>query len=53
MTVPLPEPTEAEDRNAFLNRCMRDDAMRDEYPDTDQRFAVCQSQWNVSHAERE
>ena len=43
--MPLPEPGETEERQPFLNRCMADDTMRNEYPDTGQRFAVCRSQW--------
>ncbi len=43
--MPIPEPGENEDRQTFLNRCMADDTMRNEFPDTGQRFAVCRSQW--------
>jgi hypothetical protein len=49
--MPLTEPTEGEDRQAFLNRCMGDETMRNEYPDTGQRFAVCRSQWEGNDGE--
>jgi phage head maturation protease len=42
--MPLPEPGN-ESRDEFLERCMADEIMNDEYPDTDQRYAVCNSLW--------
>lgn len=46
--MPLPEPGKKEDRSTFLTRCMGNDKMRSEYPDTKQRVAVCISQWDES-----
>ena len=43
MPLPTPRPTESE--KEFRRRCMGDDTMIREYPDRDQRFAVCQTQW--------
>ena len=43
--MPLPKPTEGEAQREFLGRCMADDMMNEEYDDNDQRFAVCQTQW--------
>ena len=43
--MPLPTPQENEDREAFLERCLSDDKVTEEFPDNDQRFAVCQQQW--------
>jgi ATP-dependent Clp protease protease subunit len=43
--MPLPKPTTDEEKDDFVSRCMSDDVMKEEYPDTDQRMAVCQSQW--------
>ena len=44
--MPLPKPKSDEDKDAFLSRCMGDDVMNEEYPEEDQRFAVCQAQWD-------
>ena len=35
------DPRAGEDRETFLDRCMGDDKMVREYPDNDQRYAVC------------
>ena len=43
MPIPTPKPTETQ--KDFIKRCMGDSAMISEYPQTDQRFAVCQNQW--------
>jgi len=43
--MPLPTPRDDEDRQAFLDRCMGDDTMREEFPDDDQRFQVCRRQY--------
>lgn len=43
--MPLPEPGKGESREVFMTRCMGNDTMRNEYPDTGQRWAVCRSQW--------
>lgn len=39
--MPEPEPKPGESDQAFLDRCMDDDVMVAEYPDSDQRYAVC------------
>lgn len=44
--MPLPTPNEGETQDDFMDRCMGDDAMVEEYEDSDQRYAVCQSQWD-------
>jgi hypothetical protein len=41
--MPLPEPTTSESQEEFTERCMG--ALNDEYPDRDQRYAVCMAQW--------
>lgn len=43
--MPLPKPNNTETREDFLSRCMGNSTMRAEYPNQDQRYAVCQSQW--------
>ena len=39
--MPLPKPNSGESEDAFMERCMSDDKMGAEYPDKDQRVAVC------------
>jgi hypothetical protein len=39
--MPLPSPNKNEDRKSFMSRCMGDDAMNKEYPESKQRTAVC------------
>lgn len=43
--MPLPKPTVGEDRDSFVSRCMRDSKVTSEFPDSDQRLAVCISQY--------
>lgn len=43
--MPLPEPRGQEERDEFLDRCMGDETMADEYPDRGRRYAVCVSLW--------
>ncbi|MEX0597885.1 MAG: hypothetical protein WD512_15450 [Candidatus Paceibacterota bacterium] len=42
--MPIPEKKDNEEKNKFLNRCMSDETMKQEYPDAKQRVAVCLSQ---------
>lgn len=39
----MPEPTPNESRKSFMSRCMADDKMTDQFPERDQRYAVCNS----------
>ena len=39
--MPLPSQGPEESRKEFLQRCMSDSVMKKEYPDSDQRIAVC------------
>jgi HK97 family phage major capsid protein len=51
--VPIPTPNDGENRDDFIGRCMGSDAMVEDYPDNDQRAAVCYSQWRdrAAHVE--
>jgi hypothetical protein len=42
--MPLPKPEKNEDKQKFVSRCMGDETMKTEYPDTKQRAAICLSQ---------
>lgn len=44
----MPTPQEDESRDEFLNRCMGDEEAVNDYPDEDQRYAVCVSLWEQS-----
>ena len=39
--MPIPKPNSGEAEEPFMERCMSDDKMGAEYPDKDQRVAVC------------
>jgi hypothetical protein len=41
--MPIPERREGEERGKFVSRCMSDDNLQREYPDRDQRLAICVS----------
>ena len=43
--MPIPKPKNNESKDDFIERCMGDDVMNSEYPDNDQRFGICQTQW--------
>lgn len=43
--MPIPTPTPGQSKSEFLEACMLNDTMAAEYPDPDQRYAVCQAQW--------
>jgi len=42
--MPIPEKGPKEDSKKFLDRCLSSPVMNKEYPDTKQRYAICQSQ---------
>ena len=41
--MPIPSRKSDEDKSKFMSRCMSDEVMRQEYPDSSQRNAVCMS----------
>lgn len=43
--MPLATPKQGEKQDAFVDRCMSNDTMKEEFPDNKQRLAVCFSQW--------
>lgn len=44
--MPIPKPKTNESRQDFITRCMGDDTMASEYTDSDQRLAVCTSEYD-------
>jgi hypothetical protein len=45
--MPLPTPTSNESKSAFIARCMSDAKTQSEYPDSQQRIAVCIAQYEA------
>ena len=43
--MPIPKPKKDESHDDWMDRCMADDVMNREFPDNDQRYAVCQNIW--------
>jgi hypothetical protein len=43
--MPLPSPNTGETQDDFMARCMGNDAVTTEYPDQDQRTAICLRQF--------
>lgn len=43
--MPLPKPKEDEPRDTFISRCMSNETMNSEFPETKQRVAVCMQIW--------
>jgi len=43
--MPVPKPRENENEDAFIERYMSNDAMKEEFEDNKQRFAVCRRSW--------
>jgi len=43
--MPLTKPEVGEDLPVFIQRCMSDKLMNKEYPNKQQRLAVCYTQW--------
>lgn len=39
--MPLPKPRKFETEDEFVSRCVSNETMESEYPDKDQRLAVC------------
>ena len=48
--MPLSKPHKDENKSDFIERCMGDDVMKEEFPDNDQRLAVCHARWNGEHS---
>jgi hypothetical protein len=41
--VPIPKPKAGQTKNKFISSCMSE--LSGEYPETDQRYAICISSW--------
>lgn len=43
--MPVPKPTEKETESEFMERCMGDETMQQDYRSQAQRVAICLTQW--------
>ncbi|MBT88966.1 MAG: hypothetical protein CMN79_00535 [Spirochaetales bacterium] len=48
--MPIPNKKNNESKKEFLSRCMSDEVMNEEFANTKQRYAVCQSKWKNKKA---
>jgi len=48
--MPLPKPGENETEDEFISRCMGDETANEDFPDNEQRAAVCYRQWREGKA---
>jgi len=48
--MPMPKPNDGESHDTFVNRCMGDAMMNGDFPEGDQRRAVCERQWSEPRA---
>ncbi len=48
--MPIPKPKPSESRDSFMQRCMSDDTMVNEYKPA-QRYAVCNTKWDEKQNE--
>jgi hypothetical protein len=44
--MPIPKPKTKETQKEFVKRCMSNEVMITEYPDTKQRFEICYTQYD-------
>ena len=49
--MPIPKPRQNEPDDEFLNRCMGDKVMVSEFPDSKQRYAVCNDQLKINNVD--
>ena len=47
--MPLPKPKSSESRKDFMQRCMSNSTSVSEFPNTDQRLAVCSTQYRDNY----
>lgn len=50
--MPMPKPKKNEKEDEFINRCMGDEVMKDEFEDNKKRLAVCYDIWRKAKEEK-
>lgn len=48
--MPIPKPSEDEDKGAFMSRCMT--VLKDEKKPNEQKVAICMTQWARAEASK-
>lgn len=48
--MPLPKRRDNESEEDFISRCMGNESMKEEFPDSDQRYAVCKQKADEAKA---
>lgn len=51
--MPLPTPKKDEEQDDFISRCMSNKQAREDFPDNDQRLAVCFGRWRDKKEKKE
>jgi len=51
--MPIPKPKKNEKKSVFVNRCFNDSVMKEEFPNAEQRWAVCYNQWKKKNKKGE
>lgn len=51
--MPMPDPDKDEKHDGWIERCMANPTMNSEYPDSKQRYAVCQGIWEKKESRGE
>lgn len=46
--MPIPDPNPKETKKKYLDRCMADPVMVEEYPESKQRYTICNVNWSRS-----
>jgi ATP-dependent Clp protease protease subunit len=47
--MPIPTPNKGEKEQDFIDRCMGNETMKTDYPERDQRYAICLRSWEKEH----
>ncbi len=45
--MPLPKPRDGQTQDEFIQMCMGETVMVEDFPDQGQRFAICRTQWEA------
>ena len=47
--MPIPKPNPSESESEFIQRCMSDEKMKQDYEIPQQRYAVCSSSYTINN----
>ena len=50
--MPIPKKKKGESNNDFISRCMSSEVMKSEFPNEEQRLAVCNSRLQLSRTKK-